>query len=612
MKMKERFHAICRFLTMVSQGNHRVLFWLLGSAFAAATLPYLSLFFSARILNLLLAKSYRACLYPVVVFLLTQYGLGLFEKICRQYLDGQKELCLARTEQKITAKALELEFEKFEKTETMDAIRRTNVSSMGSGNVGDQLIVIHTLITSLLSVLYALFFLLRLFLLSDSSRNNFFTSSFSMLALLLLCGVQLALSSRINRRSTQKKIELNQGNDHSNSVANYLVNVMLEERRADDIRIGHLDHFLDVQFGKAMEHFLPMYLDFARFSAITDGKNALLSLLSNFAAYLVIGARALYGVLPIGDVLLYAGSVTRAMSDLQTFLATGSEFDYINSYLSTYEYFIAQPSLAYDGTLPIEKRDDGQYEFAFHDVSFSCPGTNIPVLEHVTLSFAVGEKTALVGRNGAGKTTTVSIIAGLMKADSGQILIDGEDIDARHKELIGYMPDFFGVYDNLKAIEYMEFYASIYGMYGKQATSYCMELMDLVHLSDKANFYVDSLSRGMKQRLCLARSLVHNPQLLILDEPASGLDPRARFEMKGILKNLHEIDKTIIISSHILSELAEMCTTIGIIDHGQMMVKGTVDEIMTRLNTSNPLQIRIVEGMDHAVKILKKKPTDLK
>ena len=121
---------------------------------------------------------------------------------------------------------------------------------------------------------------------------------------------------------------------------------MLEERRADDIRIGHLDHFLDVQFGKAMEHFLPMYLDFARFSAITDGKNALLSLLSNFAAYLVIGARALYGVLPIGDVLLYAGSVTRAMSDLQTFLATGSEFDYINSYLSTYEDFIAQPSMS--------------------------------------------------------------------------------------------------------------------------------------------------------------------------------------------------------------------------------------------------------------------------
>lgn len=106
------------------------------------------MFFSARILNLLLAESYRACLYTVVVFLLVQYGLGLFEKVCRQYLDGQKEFCLALIEQKITAKALELEFEKFEKTETMDAIRRTNVSSMGSGNVGDQLIVIHTMMTS--------------------------------------------------------------------------------------------------------------------------------------------------------------------------------------------------------------------------------------------------------------------------------------------------------------------------------------------------------------------------------------------------------------------------------------------------------------------------------
>ena len=142
----------------------------------------------------------------------------------------------------------------------------------------------------------------------------------------------------------------------------------------------------------------------------------------------MIGARALYGVLPIGDVLLYAGSVTRAMSDLQTFLATGSEFDYINSYLSTYEDFIAQPSMAYDGTLPIEKRDDGQYEFAFHDVSFSYPGTNIPVLEHVTLSFAVGDKTALVGRNGAGKTTLIKLLCRLYEPTSGYITLNGIDI----------------------------------------------------------------------------------------------------------------------------------------------------------------------------------------
>lgn len=588
MKMKERFHAICRFLTMVSQGNHRVLFWLLGSAFAAATLPYLSLFFSARILNLLLAKSYRACLYTVVVFLLTQYGLGLFEKICRQYLDGQKELCLARTEQKITAKALELEFEKFEKTETMDAIRRTNVSSMGSGNVGDQLIVIHTLITSLLSVLYALFFLLRLFLLSDSSRNNFFTSSFSMLALLLLCGVQLALSSRINRRSTQKKIELNQGNDHSNSVANYLVNVMLEERRADDIRIGHLDHFLDVQFGKAMEHFLPMYLDFARFSAITDGKNALLSLLSNFAAYLVIGARALYGVLPIGDVLLYAGSVTRAMSDLQTFLATGSEFDYINSYLSTYEDFIAQPSMAYDGTLPIEKRDDGQYEFAFHDVSFSYPGTNIPVLEHVTLSFAVGEKTALVGRNGAGKTTLIKLLCRLYEPTSGYITRNG--IDIRKYSYKEYTQAFSVVFqdfhlfslpldENIAAGTEIDEAALQSSLAKVGLTDRVQQLPQGVRtrLYNNNGSGVD-LSGGEAQRTAIARALYKDAPFVILDEPTAALDPIAEAE---IYKQFSQMTagKTAVYISHRMSS-CKFCDRIIVLDHGRIAEDGTHDTLL--------------------------------
>ena len=588
MKMKERFHAICRFLTMVSQGNHRVLFWLLGSAFAAATLPYLSLFFSARILNLLLAKSYRACLYTVVVFLLTQYGLGLFEKICRQYLDGQKELCLARTEQKITAKALELEFEKFEKTETMDAIRRTNVSSMGSGNVGDQLIVIHTLITSLLSVLYALFFLLRLFLLSDSSRNNFFTSSFSMLALLLLCGVQLALSSRINRRSTQKKIELNQGNDHSNSVANYLVNVMLEERRADDIRIGHLDHFLDVQFGKAMEHFLPMYLDFARFSAITDGKNALLSLLSNFAAYLVIDARALYGVLPIGDVLLYAGSVTRAMSDLQTFLATGSEFDYINSYLSTYEDFIAQPSMAYDGTLPIEKRDDGQYEFAFHDVSFSYPGTNIPVLEHVTLSFAVGEKTSLVGRNGAGKTTLIKLLCRLYEPTSGYITLNG--IDIRKYSYKEYTQAFSVVFqdfhlfslpldENIAAGTEIDEAALQSSLAKVGLTDHVQQLPQGVRtrLYNNNGSGVD-LSGGEAQRTAIARALYKDAPFVILDEPTAALDPIAEAEIYEQFSQM-TAGKTAVYISHRMSS-CKFCDRIIVLDHGRIAEDGTHDTLL--------------------------------
>lgn len=232
-------------------------------------------------------------------------------------------------------------------------------------------------------------------------------------------------------------------------------------------------------------------------------------------------------------------------------------------------------------------------------------------LDGLNLEISKGELFGFVGPNGAGKTTTMRIISGLLEADSGQIFVD--DIDAigdyqALKKKIGYMPDFFGVYDNLKTMEYMEFYASVYGIVGMEAKKLCYDLLELVNLDDKCENYVDGLSRGMKQRLCLARSLVHNPELLILDEPASGLDPRARVEMKEILKNLSSMGKTILISSHILPELAEMCTSIGIIEHGKMVVKGTVDEIMNTMSSSNPLVIKILKGQEHAIRILKENP----
>lgn len=230
-------------------------------------------------------------------------------------------------------------------------------------------------------------------------------------------------------------------------------------------------------------------------------------------------------------------------------------------------------------------------------------------LDNLNLEIKKGEVFGFVGPNGAGKTTTMKIIAGLIKADSGTVLIDG--IDARKnrkgvKDKIGYMPDFFGVYDNLKAMEYMEFYASIYGIQGTEAKRICIDLLELAGLSEQADCYVDDMSRGMKQRLCLARSLVHNPELLVLDEPASGLDPRARVEMKEILKELHGKGKTILISSHILPELVQMCTNIGIIEKGRMAVTGTVEEILNMRGSARPLVMKFTENQERAVEILKK------
>ena len=213
-----------------------------------------------------------------------------------------------------------------------------------------------------------------------------------------------------------------------------------------------------------------------------------------------------------------------------------------------------------------------------------------------------------VGPNGAGKTTTMKIMAGLLKADSGNIYINGEDVlknPQKIREKIGYMPDFFGVYDDLKVTEYMDFYAGTYYIPYADRPSLIDSLLEIVDLSDKKNAYVDSLSRGMKQRLCLARSLIHDPNLIILDEPASGLDPRARVEMKEVLKQLKEMGKTIIVSSHILPELAEMCSEIGIIDHGQLVTQGTVNEIMNKIHKNRIVRVKTSSAKDTLIRLLK-------
>ncbi len=232
-------------------------------------------------------------------------------------------------------------------------------------------------------------------------------------------------------------------------------------------------------------------------------------------------------------------------------------------------------------------------------------------LTDLDLHIERGDIFGFIGPNGAGKTTTMKIVCGLLSADSGEVYVDGIDAlreNSKIKRKVGYVPDFFGVYDNLKVMEYMYFFASMYGYSQKDIKDTILGLLELVNLSDKQDSYVDGLSRGMKQRLCVARALIHDPDLLVLDEPASGLDPRARFEFKEILKNLGELDKTIIISSHILPELSEMCNSIGIMEKGHLIAAGNVEDIMRQSMGIAPLHIEVVKNEDVAVKVLKESP----
>ncbi len=228
-------------------------------------------------------------------------------------------------------------------------------------------------------------------------------------------------------------------------------------------------------------------------------------------------------------------------------------------------------------------------------------------LDNVSFEVPEGEIFGFVGPNGAGKTTTLRILAALLEPTAGRASIGGADVTKQPQQVhssIGYMPDFFGVYDQLTVGEYLDFYAACYRLPKQRRVKIVSDLLDLVGLSERRDQQVDALSRGLKQRLCLARALVHDPVVLLLDEPASGLDPRARVEMREILKELRRMGKTIVISSHILPELTELCTMIGIIDHGRMRATGPVHEVIRQLSADRRVRITIVGDQERAVAIL--------
>jgi len=228
-------------------------------------------------------------------------------------------------------------------------------------------------------------------------------------------------------------------------------------------------------------------------------------------------------------------------------------------------------------------------------------------IKSIDLNLDRGDLFGFIGPNGAGKTTTMKILATLLNPTWGEAYVGGNSIYTRPKEIrrmIGYMPDFFGVYDDMKVIEYLEFFAAAYRIRGPQRRKVCDEVLDLVELGYKREALVTSLSRGMTQRLGLARVLLHDPQVLLLDEPASGLDPRARIEIRTLLKRLGTMGKTIMVSSHILPELADICNKVGIIERGELVFNDTVAELLNRVRPHTVLNIGVAGDRGSAAKLL--------
>jgi ABC-2 type transport system ATP-binding protein len=235
-------------------------------------------------------------------------------------------------------------------------------------------------------------------------------------------------------------------------------------------------------------------------------------------------------------------------------------------------------------------------------------------LNRLTIKLERGDVYGFIGPNGAGKTTTMRILATLLNPTWGEASVCGYSIYNGAKEirrLMGYMPDFFGVYDDMKVIEYLEFFAAAYRIKGAERRKKCDQVLELVDLGYKRDALVTSLSRGMTQRLGLARVLLHEPQVLLLDEPASGLDPRARIEMRGLLKELRNMGKTILVSSHILPELADICNKIGIIEKGKLLFDGDVQSAIRQVRQHHVMTVGVANGQHVLAKDFLQNHTDV-
>jgi ABC-2 type transport system ATP-binding protein len=232
-------------------------------------------------------------------------------------------------------------------------------------------------------------------------------------------------------------------------------------------------------------------------------------------------------------------------------------------------------------------------------------------VENLDLKIEAGEMFGFIGPNGAGKSTTIRFLATLLKATHGEGLVNGHSVTKDPisvRRSVGYMPDNFGVYDGMKVWEFLDFFAVAYQVPRARRKAVLSDVLELLDLTHKRDDFVNGLSRGMKQRLCLAKTLVHDPPVLILDEPSSGLDPRARLEVKALLKELRKMGKTILISSHILTELADCCTSIGIIERGQLLLHGPIEKVYRQIQRNRTLEVRFAGELDAGVSLIRSDP----
>lgn len=560
----------------------------IGSLCGAAV-AYVNSILYAKIIDRLMLKNYDGAISLVFIMVLSIWLINMVYQACnqvfRQYADPSRD----ETRKRTARKTFKMEYEEFEKEDTLLAFRRIHNGEISSGSVSDQLHNIYYFFEQLIKIAFALAFLIILVVQAAlGSRGNIQEIVLMTAILIALFGLSFWVNFVISQKINERNVMINRINEKSNAEGMYMGTVLANESNAKDFRLyGLQDYWLgkskNGKIGRSFtEYGIFVGRNRAKFSFVVQ-------LLAGYI-YIYVSVMAMSGSISTGDVLMYAGAIITMMTSVQDAILKYNEIAYNNEHLKLYEEFIKRPNMHYDGTLPIEKRDDKRYELSFYNVSFKYPGSDKYILKDINMTFNIGEKLALVGLNGAGKTTLIKLLLRLYEPTEGEIRLNGIDIGKydydEYVQIFSVVFQDFGIFDfpldeNIAASEDVD-------------SARVKKVIDKVGLTELVNTLPDkehtllyhengdgvALSGGEAQKVAIARALYKDAPFVILDEPTAALDPIAEAE---IYENFDTLvgDKTAIYISHRMSS-CKFCDRIVVINNGRIEEEGSHDTLMEK------------------------------